>query len=152
MKKLILLTLVILFSAQSFSQSLEGVWEGKFVTCQRGSALYNVPIDTTSIKLRFIPDGHNSYDVYSVTRDTVSSYREITVICKMVYKLQKGSILLEETEVIDPKNYETPCFQKMKLKIKKQGEIIRLEGTWTNDLSKDCRDSGIIYFEKLIVK
>ena len=143
-------TLIILISIYSFSnfcygQSLEGEWDGTFET---HFLKFSNVVNSSPIKLYFKLNGDNSYNVYSYSKGLDAKRHDTTIVCKVYYEsIGNDSIYLEETEVIKPKNAQSVCLQKMRLKIIDKTKEILLDGAWTNN-SNECAEYGTITFRQ----
>jgi len=139
MKTIFLFILFTLFGFGSYSQLLKGEWEGTYVTNKTHYPIY----------LDFVLNSDSSYSVYSYSKgslrmikqeNTIQFQTDSVVVCKVYFKfLSPDSIYLEEIEVVEPKNYADPCFQKMYLKIEIKADKIKLLGTWK---ASKCSNKG----------
>lgn len=144
-KPIILFAYGIFFSSLIFSQSLEGEWKGSFFT---NTEFVSMRAIASPIKLYFKPYDDSLYNVYSYSRGFDARDRDTIIVCKVNYRfIGKDSLYLEEVEILKPKKAKPTCFQKMYLKLSKEGEILILSGTWKSD-DKICSSDGTISFKK----
>lgn len=140
MKLLSIITFILFQFHNSYSQTLEGKWEGSF----SNSYTYT----EAPILLYFTLSKDSIYEIYSCSLIPDHPNHNTNVICKVLYKLSgSDSLYLEETQVIKPTNIKPPCFQKMFLKIFRTKKTTVLEGTWESKIDA-CNDYGTIKFKK----
>jgi hypothetical protein len=149
MKKAIFVQCIAFLAVNGYSQSLEGVWKGRFETSQNISIRVprNTPYSSTVMVLRFHWNQDSSYTVYSYTKGLNASGQDTTVICKVRGEFSKDSVFLEETDIESPKQFVRLCFQKMFLKLRSRKRIMELSGVW-KCASDKALSSGPVYFWK----
>jgi hypothetical protein len=141
MKHTIVFLLFLFFSCQTFSQTLEGEWEGLYK--------YEISNFGSRIKLRFVLNKDSSYSVLSYTHGYNSLDYGIAFVCKVRCKyFGSDSILLEESRLIKPTNYDFWDFKKLSLKTKADKNVITLEGVWET-ISRKHKEGGAVMFTKV---
>lgn len=146
MKLLLTVLSFSLFNYSSFSQSLEGEWNGSFTYAyvDPNMPYYTFQKDQSPIKITFVLNSDSSYSVYSYSNGPNSRGRDTTYVCTVFYKkISTDSVYLEEMRMVKPENVPHDCMQKMYLKLDKRKKGLTLEGTWKTN-PNTCSSSGEI--------
>lgn len=140
MIRIILLTITLAAGvASARAQILTGRWEGSFRT---GIAI-DVPI---SIEFKLNAD--STYSIYTYTRFNTSEQYNQEVIAEADYDLVGTySIYITEIAVVNGDGAANPCFQRMRLRFRKNKKIMLLEGAW-NAVGRNCYGEGRILLTK----
>ena len=150
MKQLLFYTIFSILFLNSFSQSLEGKWDGSFTAY--------LPLTTTvntyyrnNIQLEIILDKDSTYTIYTYSGEPYARGHFADHKCEITYAMLSGdSLIMVETKVVQPENIKT-CLKTMNLKIVKRKKYIALEGSWQTN-TEDCDNKGEIKFLKKIIE
>lgn len=126
MKKIFFSLGCFLFALNTFSQSLQGIWDGSFTYYMGGTRLPS-PGSDVPLMLKFELNTDSSYKITSITD---RGYDEVTcgVFCR---RLNGDSVILQEMRVIKSAG-ENKDFLLMNLKIIRRKKSVYLEGIWAN--------------------
>jgi hypothetical protein len=148
MKLIFIIISFLLFSVNSVSQSLEGIWKGTFTAYLPMTNTVNIYYEN-SIKVEIILNKDSTYGIYSYAGEPYARGSFTDYVCEMSsLMLDESTIFLKEIKVVKTPN-KTTCFKSMNLKITKRKKIITMEGTWQTD-SNECDNRGEIRLSKKV--